>query len=76
MDKIATFVKRLGRMGIDVKLTLNAPWIYLTHINGREVTETFMANHGFTIAFFPMRHNEALRFTDIGKIFELIRRYR
>ena len=75
MDKIDAFVRRLSRVGIDVKLASNFPWIYLTHINGKRVTETFMANHGFTIAFYPIRHNEALRFTDIGKIFELIRRY-
>lgn len=75
MDKIDTFVRRLSRVGIDVKLASNFPWIYLTHVNGKEVAETFMANHGFTIAFYPMRHNEPLRFTNIGEIFTLIRRY-
>ena len=76
MDKIDTIVRRLSRVGIDVKLASNFPWIYLTHINGKRVTETFQGFHGFTIAFYPIRHNEALKFTDIGKIFELIRRYR
>ena len=75
MDKIGTVVRRLGRIGIDVELALNFPWIYLTRINGKRVIETFQGNHGFTIAFYPIRHNEALKFTDIGKIFELIRRY-
>ena len=76
MEKIDKFVERLARIGIDVKLAANVPWIYLTHINGKRVTETFQGIHGFTIAFYPIRHNEALEFTDIGKIFELIRRYR
>ena len=75
MEKIDTFVRRLAKIGIDVKVAGNVPWIYLTHVNGKKVDELFLGNHGFTIAFYPMRHNEALRFTDIGKIFELIRRY-
>ena len=76
MDKIGTFVRRLGRIGIDVELALNFPWIYLTHINGHRVKELFMANHGFTIAFVPWKEGQELEFTDITKIFELIRRYR
>lgn len=76
MEKIDRFVERLARIGIDVELAMNFPWIYLTHINGKRVTETFQGIHGFTIAFYPIRHNGALKFTDIGKIFELIRRYR
>ena len=76
MEKIDRFVERLARIGIDVELAMNFPWIYLTHINGKRVTETFQGIHGFKIAFYPIRHNEALKFTDIGKIFELIRRYR
>jgi len=75
MEKIDKFVERLAKIGIDVKVAGNFPWIYLTHINGKKVKEKFRGNHGFTIAFYPMRHNEALRFTDIGKIFELIREY-
>jgi len=75
MDKVERFVKRLARIDIDVKIAVNAPWIYLTHINGKKVKETFMGNHGFTIAFYPIRHNEPLRFTNIGEIFKLIRRY-
>ena len=75
MEKIDTFVRRLAKIGVDVKVAGNFPWIYLTHVNGKKVDELFLGNHGFTIAFYPMRHNEALRFTDIGKIFELIRRY-
>ena len=74
-DKIEIFIKRLKRIGIDVKLASNYPWIYLDRINGRRVTETFHAEHGFTIAFYPIRKNQELHFTDISEIFKLIRQY-
>jgi len=75
MDKIEAFILRLDKIGIKVKLTSNAPWIYLTEINGKRVTETFHGEHGFTIAFTPIRPDQELQFTDIGKIFRLIRKY-
>ena len=75
MDKIEIFIKRLERIGIDVKLGVNYPWIYLDYINGNRVTEKFHANHGFTIAFTPIRQGEDIKFTDIEEIFKLIRKY-
>ena len=75
MNKIDTFMRRMGRIGIDIKLALNYPWIYVTHINGKRVRETFQAFHGFTIAFMPIRKDQELQFTDIKRIFELIRKY-
>ena len=75
MDKIHTFVKRLERIGIEVKLSSNVPWIYLDKINGKRVTELFKAEHGFTIAFMPIRKDQELQFTDITEIFKLIRKY-
>lgn len=75
MNKIDTFMRRMGRIGIDLRLSMNYPWIYLTHVNGKKVDELFMANHGFTIAFMPIRENQELQFTDIGRIFDLIRKY-
>ena len=75
MDKIDTFMRRMGRIGIDLRLSLNYPWIYLTKVNGKMVKETFQAFHGFTIAFMPIRKDQELQFTDIKRIFELIRKY-
>ena len=75
MDKIDTLVRRMGRIGIDLRLSLNYPWIYLTQVNGQRVKETFQAFHGFTIAFMPIRKDQELQFTDIKRIFELIRKY-
>ena len=75
MDKLTVFVDRLKRIGIDVELMGNYPWIYLDTINGEKVTERFMGNWGFTIAFLPIRVGKEIEFTDISEIFQLIRKY-
>ena len=75
-DKITRFVERLKKIGIDVKLSGNFPWIYLDEINGIRVTERFQANHGFTVMFLPGRNDSPpSEFTDIKEIFKLIRKY-
>ena len=75
-DKLDVFVKRLKKIGIDVKLAGNFPWIYLDKICGMKVSETFQANHGFTIMFLPGRNDSPVsNFTDITEIFKLIRKY-
>lgn len=76
MDKINTFCKRLEKIGITVKLFSNFPWIYLDSVNGHRVKEKFHAEHGFTIAFHPIRPNQELKFTDISEIFKTIRKYK
>ena len=74
-DKLTVFVDRMNRIGIDIKLAGNYPWIYINSINGKRVTETFEANHGFTVAFLPVRADKQIELTDIGEIFKLIRKY-
>lgn len=75
-DKLDVFVKRLKKIGIDVKLSGNFPWIYLNEICGIRVTEKFEANHGFTVMFLPGRNDSPpSEFTDITEIFKLIRKY-
>jgi hypothetical protein len=51
---IERFVRRLDRIGIDVQLSANAPWVYLDSVNGIEVTELFKAEHGFTAFWLPV----------------------
>jgi len=75
-DKLTIFIDRMKNLGINIELIGNYPWIYIHTINGVRVTERFMANHGFTIAFTPVKLGEELSFTDIGEIFKLIRKYR
>jgi hypothetical protein len=70
-------VERLQKIGIEIELAGNYPWVYLNKINGNRVTETFEANHGFTVAFIPLRDNKnkKMELTDIAEIFKLIRKY-
>jgi len=75
-DKITRFVERLKKIGIDVKLSGNFPWVYIDEICGIRVTEKFLANHGFTLIFLPGRNDSPVsEFTDITEIFKLIRKY-
>lgn len=76
MDKIQIFKNRLSKIGIEINLTGNFPWIYLDTVNGNKVKEKFMANHGFTIAFLPLKSDKQLEFTDIKEIFNIIRKYK
>jgi hypothetical protein len=75
-DKLKAFIERLKKLGIEVKLSGNFPWIYINEINGVRVTERFEANHGFTVMFLPGRNDSPpSEFTDITEIFKLIRKY-
>jgi len=73
--KLTIFLDRMKKIGVDITLVENYPWVYIDKINGKRVTEKFQGNHGFTIAFLPIRQDQELKFTDIGKIFLLIRKY-
>jgi hypothetical protein len=77
MTTIKSFVERLKKIGIDVELGCNYPWVYLEKINGKRVKEKFRANHGFTAFFIAIKRDDphAEKITDISKIFKLIRRY-
>lgn len=72
---LTPFIERLKKIRIEVELVGNYPWIYIDKINGKRVTERFEGNHGFTIAFLPVRNDQEMEFTDIVEIFKLIRKY-
>jgi hypothetical protein len=75
-DKITVFVERLKKIGIEVKLVGNYPWVYIDEICGIKVKEKFAGNHGFTLIFLPGRNDSPPSdFTDIGETFKLIRKY-
>jgi hypothetical protein len=76
MYKLDIFINRLKKIGIDITLFGNYPWIYVNKINGVRVNETYLANHGFTIMFLPIRLGQEHQFTDISEIFKLIRKYK
>ncbi len=69
-------VSRLKKVGIEIELISNIPWIYLHKVNGNIVNERFYGKHGFTIAYYPARADQEMSFTDIGKIFKIIRQYK
>lgn len=78
MNVLDVLIKRLNKIGIDIKLAGNYPWIYLETVNGNRIKEDdyYLANHGFTIAFMPMSEREKIEITDIKKTFEVIRKYK
>ena len=72
-DKLTVFIERLAKIGIKIEIVSNFPWLYLRSINGRIVTEKYLANHGWTLAFYG---GKDVKFTDLKKIFNLIRKYK
>ena len=74
-DVLEAFQDRMLKLGINVELVGNYPWVYIESINGKRVTETYRANHGFTIAFIPIRLGQKLEITDISKVMNLVRKY-
>lgn len=75
MNEIIIFKERLKKLNIKIEISCNVPWVYLDKINGKKVSEKFMAKYGFTIAFLPIRNDQKIQFTNISKIFQLIRQY-
>ena len=45
-DKLKIFVERMKKVGVEITLAGNYPWVYIDTINGQRVIETFQANHG------------------------------
>ena len=75
---INRLVPRLKKIGIEVRLVGNYPWVYLDEVNGNRIKKEdyFRGNHGFTIAFLPIRKDQVMEITDIRKTFEIIRKYK
>ena len=66
---IDRFVSRLKKIGIDIKLSANYPWVYLNEVNGLRVGETFRADHGFTAFFIT----DDVKWSDRRVLFQMIR---
>ena len=71
-----SFRRRMTKLGIELELVGNYPWIYIEKINGKRVTERFCGNHGFTVCFLPIKPGQKMELTDIGEIMKLVRKYR
>lgn len=75
VSKLTKFLIRMEKIGIKIELRGNIPWIYISKINGKVVTERFYGEHGFTLGFYPTRIDDEFDFIDIKEIFKLIRKY-
>jgi hypothetical protein len=76
-DNVLTILtKRLEKIGINIELSGNYPWIYLDKVNGNKVKDYYFGNHGFTIAFLPSKLGKRMEILDISKTFEIIRKYK
>ena len=77
MHDLAVLQRRLNRIGIEIELASNVPWVYLTKVNGNAVRESdFTANHGFTIAWLDSATDKIILDHNTKRIFEIIRKYR
>ena len=78
MNEVEILINRLKRIGIDLELMGNIPWIYLDKVNGNRVQpEDYNANHGYTIAWHPVRLGEEIHLdSDLKRTFEIIRKYK
>jgi|688.fasta_scaffold10803_13 hypothetical protein len=70
-DRLSKFRTRLEKIGIDVTFAANYPWIYFDTINGKEVTGTFHANHGWTAFFLHL--DGSYHFSDRREVFKKVR---
>ena len=73
MTTIESFYRRLKKIGIEVTMIGNYPWVYLDTVNGKKVKGTLQAEHGFTIFFRGVRPGQPDKITDIPLIFKKIR---
>lgn len=73
MTTISSFYNRLKKIGIEVEMIGNFPWVYLDKVNGKKVHGNFQGNHGFTVFFKAIREGKPDTITDIPVIFDKIR---
>ena len=77
-NEIDRFVRRLKRIGIELELVANVPWIYLYKVNGNLVKrEDYSGDYGYTVAWYPVRMgSEPHLDADLKRTFNIIRKYR
>jgi hypothetical protein len=79
MNEIEVFINRMKHIGIELELVGNYPWIYLEKVNGNKVRpeDWINANHGYAIAFSPVRPDQDYRLDhDWKEMFRIIRKYK
>ena len=79
MNEIEVFRNRLKKIGIELELFGNVPWIYIDKVNGNKVSrKDYNANHGYNFAWYPVKNGEEphLDWSVIKRTFEIIRKYK
>ena len=75
IDQLKPLITRLNKIGVNILVSGNWPWIYLDSVNGNKILpEDFTAYHGFTIAWLGKRG--IILDDDIKRIFTIIRKYK
>ena len=77
-NEINVFVRRMKRIGIELQLFGNYPWIYLDSVNGNRIMKEdyYHANHGFTIGWYGIKLGSVPHLIeDRDLIFKMIRKY-
>lgn len=69
------FQRRMRKLGIRIIYASNIPWIYIRQINGKPVKERFLAEHGFTAFWYPIRADQEITFSDRREVFKIVRKY-
>lgn len=77
MNVLLVLKNRLEKIGIKITLKVNIPWIYLESVNGNKIKyEDYNSNHGYTIAWYPIKEDEEITLDyDIKRTFKIIRKY-
>lgn len=79
MNEVVKFKERLSKIGYEIELEGNVPWIYLKSVNGNPIKskDWLNANHGYCIAWYPVWHQDEVKLNwyDIKLTFKLIRKY-
>lgn len=73
MTTIDSFYNRLKKIGIEVEMVGNFPWVYLDKVNGKKVEGNFQANHGFTVFWRAIKVGQKDHISDIPTVFKKIR---
>lgn len=75
-NDLTILVNRLKKIDIDIKCAGNVPWIYLDSVNNEKVKERHNGEHGFTIAWLPMRFGSKVKIDSQSTIiFNILRKY-
>lgn len=75
MEKLIVFIERMKKIGIEMEISSNVPWVYLEKVCGKRVEEKRYSDHAYTIGFTGVRKGQTFKFLDLGEMFDIIRKY-